>query len=430
MRLVLCSVLALGLVGCGDPPPSEAPPPDVVEDPAFDVTGIRGWYLIGDDLTPADDTLSLRVEGPADFVDAWIDGAHGIRLEPRDGGFELEADIAALEAGEHEILLAADGSRTAFARFVAQRSHPMYFQLTTDWDFADPSDLPLDFQDVLYDEHPGIRITNFIGPYTFTDPTVTDDREDELVAWMKRERDDHGGEISLHIHPYCNFVEYAGLVCNTDESTVRDVDLTGYSVRVDVYGDADFRTLLETADELFLDRDLGKPTTFRAGGWTATIETLRALEATGYVADTSANNWERMDEWNGPLAPGTLYDWNMEHWASITDTSQPYYPSDNDILSDEDPALSILEVPDNAIMVDYVSVEEMIDIFEQNWDGAALDHPVSYMMGWHPSASFSADEMSRIRGILTHADQFLASDGNGPVVYGHLRDMPKVWKQP
>ncbi len=423
--------LALGLAACGDPPPREDPPADPgVTDPRFSVTGIVGWYLVGDDLTPGHDTLSLRVEGPADFVDAWIDGAPGVRLEARDGGFELEADISDLAVGEHEVLLAADGSTTAFAKFLPVRSYPMYFQVSTDWDFSDPGDLPLDFQDVLRDEHPGVLVTNFIGPYTFTDPAVTDAREDELVAWMKRERDELGGEIALHIHPYCNFVEYAGLTCNTDDSTVRDVDTSGYSVRVDAYGDANFRILLETADDLFEERDLGKPTTFRAGGWTATIETLRALAATGYVADTSANNWERMEEWNGPLSPGTLYDWNMEHWAPITDTSQPYYPNMDDILSDEDPALSILEVPDNAIMVDYVRVDEMIEIFDANWDGAPLDHPVSYMMGWHPSSNFSSEEMTRIRGILTHADQFLAANGDGPVVYALLRDMPKVWKQP
>ena len=63
----------------------------------------------------------------------------------------------------------------------------------------------------------------------------------------------------------------------------------------------------------------------------------------------------------------------MAAWAPIGDTSQPYYPNMNDALSPTAPTLSLLEVPDNGIMVDYVSVEEMQDIFAANWDGTPLE---------------------------------------------------------
>ncbi len=425
----LAIVTCLGLAACGDPDPSVDPPAAPAEnDPEFAFNGLVDWYLIGDDVTPGRDELVVRVTGPASYVDMWIDEQPGIRLEPRAGGFERAVDISDLAAGEHRLLFAADSSDTAFAQQTITRTYPMYFQVTTDWDFADPSDVPLDFQDQMHDEHPGLLVTNFVGPYTFTDPTVTDAREGELVDWLEHTRDDFGDEIALHIHPYCNFVEYAGLTCNTDDSLTQSTDNSGYTVRFSAYTEAEQQTMFETADQLFLDAGFDKPTTFRTGAWAATIETLRALEAAGYVADTSAANWEKLEEWSGPL-DGTLYDWNMEHWAPINGTSQPYYPNEDDILSDESPNLGILEVPDNAIMVDYVEIYEMIEIFDANWDGTALDHPVSFMMGWHPSSQFSAEEQGRIAGILDHADKYLASKGKGPVVYALLRDMPKVWKQ-
>ncbi|MCA9679271.1 MAG: hypothetical protein H6709_05020 [Kofleriaceae bacterium] len=439
MRTALLALLVLPaslIAACGDndiPAPADtAPPAPVQNDPRFAIDGARHFYLVGNDLTPGQDELTIHVTAPAGtaYVDAWIDGNPGVRLDDDGaGGFALTADIGGLAAGDHAVLLAADSAPTAFARVPFVRTHPLYFMMTTDWDFSDPTAVSTDFMDQLHDDHPSLLITHFVGPYTFTDPAVSDAREAELVSWIKAQRDDHGDEIGLHIHPYCNFVEYAGLTCNIDDSTVYSTDATGYTVQVAAYGDADFRTLLETADQLFMERGLGKPITFRAGGWTASIETMRALAATGYVADTSANNWARMEEWDTPRG-GTLYDWNMEHWASIGDTSQPYYPNQDDILADTAPTLDILEVPDNAIMVDYVSVDEMVEIFDENWDGVSgLTRPTSYMMGFHPSDRFTADEQDRVDGMVSHVEDYLAVDGNGPVVFALLRDMPQVWRR-
>lgn len=420
MRGILFVLVIGTLSACGE----DAPPPDPSD---FEVEA-REWYLVGNDLTPGGDTFQATITGPSSvgFIEAWIDDRPAVRVDGESGLFMVSADIGDLEPGSYQVRFTAEGLEDPFATVELHRSHPYYVLATTDWDFADPSDPTLDFHDEMHAEHTDVRITHFIGPYTFTDPAVTDVREAELVAWAARMRDDYDDEIGLHIHPYCHFVEYAGLTCNTDESTVSASDPTGYSVGLWAYGDTDFRSLLETADELFMDRGLGKPVTFRAGGWTATIETMRALAATGYIADTSANNWMRMEEWipNPPFITGILYSWNMENWAPIDDTSQPYYPNQDDVLSSEAPTLPILEVPDNAIMVDYVSIAEMTDIFEQNWDGTPLAAPTTYMMGWHPSDRFSVEEQMRVDGLFDLADQYLASEGDGPVVYALLRDMP------
>ena len=325
------------------------------------------------------------------------------------------------------MLFARDSETTAFARLPLYRSAPFYVLMTTDWDFSDPSQQALDRQDRMHETYPSLLITHFVGPYTFTDPAVTEARRTELANWVLRQRDTHGDEIGLHIHPYCNFVEDAGLPCITDQSTVYAAgDPTGYTIKVSAYGETDFATLLQHADSLFMARGLGKPTTFRAGGWTASIETLRALEATGYVADTSALNWMRLEEWIG-VETGELYRWNMAAWGPIGDTSQPYYPNHDDILLDSEPSLSLLEVPDNGIMVDYVSVEEMIQIFDANWDGAPLPLPRTLMMGFHPAAQFQNFEHLRVNGILDHCEQHLASIGAGPVVYATLNQMPLVF---
>ncbi len=440
----LLLVMAIGLAACGGddglPPPKVAPPQaGAGDDVRFAVDGFQPWYLIGNDLTAGDPAIAVtvRVDHPelvvegVETVDVWVAGGPGQRLtrDPATGQFTGTLDISALPPGEHEVLFAADGKDLAFARRTFKRTHPMYFMLTTDWDFADPGDNSLLYHDRIREMHPDVKFTHFVGPYTYTDPEVTEARRTALTSWLTARRDQHGDEIGLHIHPWCHFVRSAGLTCITNLSTVYPTDETGYTIKMEAYGQAGFETLLTRADEIFTSRGLGKPVTFRAGAWTATNDTLKALAAKGFVADTSAANWMRLEEWEGQQS-GELFRWNMTNWSSIGDTSQPYYPNVSDKLSAAAPVIPILEVPDNAIMVDYVTRTEMIEIFAKNWDGTPLTKPTMYMMGFHPAPSMDVNEFYRIDGILDHADQFLASKHAGPVVYGVLKDMPKVWPRP
>ena len=89
-------------------------------------------------------------------------------------------------------------------------------------------------------------------------------------------------------------------------------------------------------------------------------------------------------------------------------------------------ALGILEVPDNGILVDYVEMDEMIEIFEANWGGGALASPTAYSIGYHPS-NFGTVFKLRFSATLRHVDKFLASRDDGPVVYATLSSLTKVW---
>lgn len=436
---LLALSLSLGLLACGDsgfPAPGEVPTAPAQNDSSYVISGLRQWSIVGNEVDPGNDNMDVTIQAPEGihYVDAWLNGGEGIRFFTTGTSFTATLDLSTLAPGDHQILFAAEGSDTAFAQHSFKRSHPLYVVVTTDWDDADTSDIALSLQDDLHDEHPELLLTHFVGPYTFTDPEVSQERQDLLVAWLKGMRDNYQDEIGLHIHPYCNFVDQVGTIlsiedipCNSQPSTVYSDDPTGYTVQVSSYDDEQFKNLLLASDKLFEANGLGKPTSFRAGGWTAEINTIRSLAAAGYVADTSALNWERLDEWNAPRM-GTLYAWNKEHWSSIGDTSQPYYPSVDDVLVPGADSINVLEVPDNGILVDYVSTQEMIDIFEANWDGEYLEGPVNYSIGFHPS-NFNAQYKQTIGAALTHVDGFLASKDQGPVVYGRLSDMPKIWKR-
>ena len=86
-------------------------------------------------------------------------------------------------------------------------------------------------------------------------------------------------------------------------------------------------------------------------------------------------------------------------------------------------------MPDNGVMVDYWTVDEMKGIFDANWSGQALQVPTQVSTGFHPAPTeyYSKAEYDRLDAFFTYADQFLASGMLGPVVYIRMSDARKVW---
>jgi len=434
--IIVCALLLFPLTACDDETsgtdPTDDPPqaPDE-NDPAYTLGPVRTWNLVGNTATEGHDEIVLEVVAPPDVgeIRAWLDDEVLVTLEPDSDAFRSDVDISGLDPGRYEILLQADGDDLAFAAIEFLRSQPLYIFTSVDWDDADISDNELDWHLSLHDAHPRLLLTEFVGPYTFTEDNTDEERRGELVDWLLDLRDVHGAEIGLHIHPYCTFVEYAGVECRTEPSFYDDAgDDTGYTVFNTAYTEDEYVTLLEAADEIFVERGLGKPITYRAGGWTADAGVLRALAASGFVADTSAANWSCLEEWDGS-ANGELWAFLTDQWSEIDETSQPYFPSQDDAGVPGDPAIPILEVPDNACLADYVSGDEMIAVLDANFAGDPLDEPKAWSIGFHNrTAGFMTDFRTPIEEALTYADALLAVDDGGPLVYGTLSDAALVWE--
>jgi hypothetical protein len=413
-------------------PTSKPADPGATPDPSFAVVAPPHYLLVGDALTPASPDFTMKVQAPGDVkaVYAWIDDAGPTPFTSNGGIFELTVPAASITAGDHRILLEADDDATAFAGFDLSKGAALYVVVSTDWDNADNPDDAQTEQEMLHQRHPQLLLTHLFGPYVFTDPGVADTRRTYLSGWVKMMRDTYGDEIGCHIHPYCSFVTAAGVTCQTMPSTVYPTtgDTTGYTVRLGAYTRDEWDQMFAYVDQLWDAHGMGKPTAFRAGGWTLEISTIQALHDSGYVVDGSPNNWARMEEWNMP--PYELYPWNMMQWSTIDDTSQPYYATDMNIQGDTPGTpIGVLELPDNGILVDYVTAQEMEDIFHENWDGKALAAPKQLSIGFHPP-DFSPDFFARMDGALAHYDQFLAAKGGGPVVYARMSDTVKVWPAP
>jgi len=392
----------------------------------YHINGVRKWYLIGNSLTPGNNIIHFRVDTDADVqsLEVFIDNQFTGKLSKATAEFVGNIDITSLIPGKHSLQLIADGNATFIAKCFFYRSHPIYVLLTTDWDTSDSKNSVLKRHEQLHYEHPALKITHFFAPYTFTDPALSEPRRIYLANWIIRLRDSYQDEIGLHIHPYCNFVNtVAGVDCHFKPSDTFQIgDSSGYTVLSSSYSETDYLRLLKAADALFIAHGLGKPTSFRTGSWAAGAHTLKALAADGFVADSSANNWLRIKEESKNDGNGLLYKWNRQHWRTINDLSQPYYPSEHNPSTTGIPSINILEVPDNGSLVDYVTADEMIRIFKSNWPGRALSRPGTYVFGFHP-VSYNQAFHERIEKTLNYIDHFLAENDQGPVVYETLSHM-------
>jgi hypothetical protein len=412
-----------------DAPPSTDPPAAPAEnDPAFALEGMRRYYLIGNAATPGHDALSLKVTPPAgvEHIDAWVGDQPVRRLTTAAGQHALDLDLTTLPAGDYSILLAADGADTAFAKIDFTRTAPYYIVVVTDWDFADPGTGPLTAMDKWHTDHPELVMTHFVGPYTFTDPAVSTERREAIVNWLLPTRDTKGDEIAMHLHPYCNFVTHAGVTCITDQSTVYPAgDTTGYTIKLAAYDRAQTATLVNHGNDLFEAAGLNRARTFRAGGWTSDLDNVAGLADAGFIADSDAFNWARLEEWR----TYELYRWLMENWSDMDDTSQPYYPNTGNVQSSAAPTLPILEVPANGLMVDYTEPFELEYLYEANGGEGALSAPRTLSMGYHPSSPVRNSDLVRVDGFLDLVDQHLASRDLGPAVYITLEDVVAAYPQ-
>ncbi len=417
--------------------PSAPPDGSTPDDLGFHVAGAKAYYIVGNKLVTGDAEIVLDVTTPPNTqsIDMFIDGVFAVRSAVGTESFTLRAALASVKPDAHEILLSVTGRSTAFARLPFVLSHPYYVFVSNDWDASDndPTNKVWTMEQELHDRHAELKLTHFVGPYTFTDPMVTEARRKEIVAWLHGMESKYNDEIGLHIHPYCNFVTAAGVTCRTvpnfgSITSLADTsgDATGYRVVLAAYTASELATLLTKADALFMQYGLAKPTSFRAGGWSAETNVLQALSDDGFVTDASGCNWERLQKsWGGYL----LADWTKQHWAPIVDTSQPYYPSQTNMLSDTAPRFKTLEVPDNGILVDYITGDEMVRVFDENWTpGTALASPRVVSIGYHPVSLVRPGDgawLGYLHTAMDHADQYLVSSGNGPVVYVRGSDIPK-----
>jgi hypothetical protein len=290
-------------------------------------------------------------------------------------------------------------------------TQPVYVTWTIDWEGYDAPDSYLDAMITIAEKYQ-LPMTHFFNPRIYTAPDIDPVRAEYLTQWVINRRDIYQEEIGLHLHMFKDFVESAGLEPKDEPNWS---DGSGYDILTTAYSTDDLITLITHAKEWFDRYRLGIPRSYRAGGWFASSATLKALEATGFYADSSART------------KYTFGSKNIPGFWDITPTTSPYFPSEfNQNSPDPEPRLSLLEIPNNGADTYAFSAQDMLDRFTANYSGGVSRGFTQVTFLSHPHW-FNTDRQQKIRQVLDAVDQFSYQDDRGPVIYTTVSGVYQAW---
>ncbi len=336
------------------------------------------------------------------------------QMEQIPGGiWQASINIGNLDPGSYRIKakITEKNKSSYSSSSVFKVSYPLYIAWTWDWEGYDVSDSHLQSMEYLSAKH-NIPLTHFFNPRLFITNTISQSRKDRLVDWIKNRRDNKSEEIDLHLHMFNDWIEYCGITPDNSKRWGSYDD--GYDILTTNYNYDQMLTMLNHSIKLFQENGFGMPLAYRAGGWYANMNTLRAVQDSGIKVDSSAR---------------TLYQFGAKKQPGFWDiksTTKPYYPSLNDQNSSKAPNLSLLEIPNNGADSFKFSSSQMIKRFTDNYNGSPLleRQQIAYLS--HPHW-FNRKEQQTVDELFTHIDQYLNRLDQGPVVYVLTRDIYNVW---
>jgi hypothetical protein len=207
-------------------------------------------------------------------------------------------------------------------------------------------------------DYPKVPLQHFLNAAYYTKVDVDPRLTTAAIRSVLREGDEHG----LHIHAWKSLVEAAGVKFRTEPAFRGPLDLSqcdpdcGHDVNMAAYNEKELQQLIRFSIKKLVQHGFDRPRSFRAGAWQADRHVFRALAREGITLDSSATDAEYLKErWGKSL----LYPVVGKLWPDTTATSQPY-------RIDLGSGLSMLELPNNGCLADYVSGEVIAATFQKN----------------------------------------------------------------
>lgn len=241
-----------------------------------------------------------------------------------------------------------------------RREGRMKLLVTVDWEGRDLTDENLAAMEGLRAQFPDVKIVHFLNAAYFTKPSAVASDVRRAIARTLLPKD----ELGLHIHGWKRLFEASGVDFRfTPTFWGRTVDPDGPDCAVDCGHDVPIN--LYTAEELekvvgfSIDtleaNGFGRAKSFRCGGWVASQSVRDGIAAGGIRWDHSEVPTRFLAE---EIGSAPLYRTLQDIWTDATETSQPHVL---DVASG-----TLGEIPDNGALADYVTPDEMFEVFEAN----------------------------------------------------------------
>jgi hypothetical protein len=248
------------------------------------------------------------------------------------------------------LILLIPGSSSASLRVV----------VSVDWEGRNLDPQNLAAMEHFRHDYPDIPLQHFLNAayYTKADADADAGVTTAAIRSVLREGDEHG----LHIHAWRNLVQAAGVKFRTEPAFRGPLDLSqcdpdcGHDVNMAAYTEKELQKLIRFSIKTLVNHGFDRPRSFRAGAWQADNHVFRALAKEGIKLDSSATSAAYLKErWGKSL----LYPVVGKLWPDTTATSQPYTIKLGS-------GLSILELPNNGCLADYVTGEMIAATFHKN----------------------------------------------------------------
>lgn len=231
--------------------------------------------------------------------------------------------------------------------------------ISVDWEGGNIRDKNIEVMEKLRRDFPEIPLTHFLNAVYYTRP---DAKKEEITAAIKRTIRD-GDELGLHIHGWQSLFEAAGVTYRA-EPTYLDLNTEklgdfGYTVDIGAYEIEELQKVIAFSVKTLEDEGLGRAVSFRSGAWLGRNSVLIALAREGFLRDSSAVATVHFDD--EFFTDSVWYQWLNDLWPNMEPDSQPFIKT----LQDEKESRTILEIPDNGALADYVRASQMVQVYER-----------------------------------------------------------------
>ncbi len=246
---------------------------------------------------------------------------------------------------------------------------------------------------------PHIRLIHFLNAASFTAAGADIDRTVELLQSVIRPGFD---ELGLHIHPRKSLIRASGVSFRSVPTYLGDADPSyirlaqdqqlkpwqgplpqtspskgtfgeaGDDVPLWAYTEAEQRKVIRKSLQLLATHGFTGIKSFRAGGWSASPATWRALVKEGIFIDSSAVPPEIISKLYGQ---SYLMHFNQQIWKGTHKASQPYRIDLG--------AAEILQFPNNGGLADYQSPQDFFQSFQLTLAQNPLAKKVALHIGFH-----------------------------------------------
>ncbi|MBK6519958.1 MAG: hypothetical protein IPM79_33800 [Polyangiaceae bacterium] len=265
--------------------------------------------------------------------------------------------------------------------------------VTVDWEGRDLTDANIGAMEELRARRPDVPLVQYLNAAYFTKPDADPAATRQQISRALSGDD----ELGLHIHGWERLFEAAGVTFRAsptfwDPSGVVSQGCSfdcGHEVPISAYTEAELDKVIGFSLETLEANGLGRAVSFRAGGWMAKANVRDALVGRGFLTDGSAVPSAHLASEIGDLP---LWTWVDELWKGTDASSQPFQ-----LATAHGP---LLEIPDNGALADYMTAQEMVEVFQQARDryDESPREDVVVSIGFHQETA--AKYLSRVDAAL------------------------------